>query len=304
MQPKEEPAAVPTDEALALAAAGGDPPSRGAAGGQVHPLCPRQGAPLSSAAVSGRTSFREGTRSACWRRCRELLAGEHVSFIAFADLCVTRQILTAVRTSSRKSTQPLNSSVSIDHAAGGGRTTVCSEHPRPTGAECEPETILLQGERRQKLAHLIAGGPHTPGTDGLRRISPRPHLPADCPGRPVQRQVGGQHPAAGEKKLEARIGGSAGIDSKIKRPREKISLPGALFVQTPSQRLLPRRASGRSRPILAGHLAVGHAAVLHLAEHHVGIGGPEPGPAPHGVAWKVPSVRRTSWCPSRRRRPW
>ena len=47
MQPKEEPAAVPTDEALALAAAGGD--RRRAEEllvAKVHPLCPRQGAPL------------------------------------------------------------------------------------------------------------------------------------------------------------------------------------------------------------------------------------------------------------------
>jgi RNA polymerase sporulation-specific sigma factor len=66
-------------------------------------------------------------------------------FRAFADLCVTRQIITAVKTATRQKHLPLNACISLDHAANGdldanGTLLDCLRDSRRS----DPEDCLFQ----------------------------------------------------------------------------------------------------------------------------------------------------------------
>ncbi len=50
-----------------------------------------------------------------FKAIRDFKPSENVPFSSFADLCVTRQIVTAVKTSSRKKHIPLNTFLSLEH---------------------------------------------------------------------------------------------------------------------------------------------------------------------------------------------
>lgn len=208
MQPKEEPAAVPTDEALALAAAGGDRRAEELLVAKYTRFVHAKARPYFLSGGEREDIFQEGMIGLL-EAVRGFSLEKHVSFIAFADLCVTRQILTAVRTSSRKKHQPLNFSVSIDHAAGGGEDSGLLLSIPADGAVCEPETILLQGERRQKLAHLIAEAltplEQTVFAGYLHGLTYQQIAQAaQCSVKSVDNTL-----RRAKKKLEARIGGSA-----------------------------------------------------------------------------------------------
>lgn len=77
------------------------------------------------------------------------------SFYAFADLCITRQMITAIKTATRKKHLPLNSYVSLDGTAyesDAGQTlmdvTVGAE-------ESTPEQIYIEKESIQDINKLI-----------------------------------------------------------------------------------------------------------------------------------------------------
>jgi len=61
-----------------------------------------------------------------YKAVRDFQSDKLVSFRAFADLCITRQIITAIKTATRQKHIPLNHSVSLDKPAfqdeEGGRT--------------------------------------------------------------------------------------------------------------------------------------------------------------------------------------
>ena len=49
-----------------------------------------------------------------YKAVRDYDAEKRASFRAFAELCVTRQIITAIKTATRQKHQPLNSYVSLN----------------------------------------------------------------------------------------------------------------------------------------------------------------------------------------------
>jgi RNA polymerase sporulation-specific sigma factor len=55
-----------------------------------------------------------------FKAIRDFQAETGTPFRAFAELCISRQILTAIKTANRQKHQPLNSSVSLDAPAYGG----------------------------------------------------------------------------------------------------------------------------------------------------------------------------------------
>ena len=76
-------------------------------------------------------------------------------FRAFADLCVTRQIITAVKTATRQKHLPLNACISLDHAATGavyvsGTLLDCLRDSRRS----DPEDCLF--ERHDSAGRLDA----------------------------------------------------------------------------------------------------------------------------------------------------
>ena len=64
------------------------------------------------------------------------------SFRSFAELCVTRQIITAIKTATRFKHSPLNSYVSFSHTPAGqeseGDCTLCDALPWPSVEAYEP----------------------------------------------------------------------------------------------------------------------------------------------------------------------
>ena len=81
---------------------------------------------------------------------------KNASFQTFAQLCVIRQILSAVRVSSRLKHLPLNEYISLNRPVNdedGKETTMLDLLPDPNG--CSPEDILMSIEERKRLAKQI-----------------------------------------------------------------------------------------------------------------------------------------------------
>lgn len=74
------------------------------------------------------------------------------SFRAFAELCVTRQIITAIKTATRQKHGPLNSYVSFNRPVlsddDGDR---CLADVLPTTAICDPADLVISAERIRAL---------------------------------------------------------------------------------------------------------------------------------------------------------
>jgi RNA polymerase sporulation-specific sigma factor len=95
-----------------------------------------------------------------YKAIRDFQAGRLVRFRAFAELCVTRQIISAVKSAARRKHLPLNRYISLDGPVGDGDAslldTLCDSRTE------EPEaTVLnrrlreyLEREGRQELSEL------------------------------------------------------------------------------------------------------------------------------------------------------
>src|SRR6202165_4699431 len=62
--------------------------------------------------------IQEGLIGLC-KAVRDFRADKETSFRSFAELCVTRQIITAIKTATRSTHQPLNTYVSFSHPPAG-----------------------------------------------------------------------------------------------------------------------------------------------------------------------------------------
>src|ERR1700754_5304256 len=54
-----------------------------------------------------------------YKAVRDFRTDKETSFRSFAELCITRQIITAIKTATRNKHTPLNSSISFSHAPAG-----------------------------------------------------------------------------------------------------------------------------------------------------------------------------------------
>src|SRR5437899_8936551 len=84
------------------------------------------------------------------------------SFRAFAELCITRQIITAIKTATRQKDQPLNQYVSISGVRGGddpGERSV--EELLHSHHDGDPADNVISGERmhamRASMAQMLSG---------------------------------------------------------------------------------------------------------------------------------------------------
>ena len=55
-----------------------------------------------------------------YKAIRDFQPEHNTAFRAFAELCITRQIITAIKTATRQKHQPLNSYVSLNRPVAGG----------------------------------------------------------------------------------------------------------------------------------------------------------------------------------------
>jgi RNA polymerase sporulation-specific sigma factor len=97
-----------------------------------------------------------------YKAARDFRPEHQASFRAFAELCITRQIITAIKTATRQKHQPLNQYVSISGVRGGdepGERSVEDLLLVHTGAD--PADKLVSAERmlalRSAMRDLLSG---------------------------------------------------------------------------------------------------------------------------------------------------
>jgi RNA polymerase sporulation-specific sigma factor len=98
-----------------------------------------------------------------YKAIRDYQPDRQASFRAFAELCITRQIITAIKTATRQKHQPLNQYVSIS----GSRTTEESNSDRVVedlldeSPSSDPADQVVSGERldslRGAMAEMLSG---------------------------------------------------------------------------------------------------------------------------------------------------
>src|SRR5213594_5251463 len=113
--------------------------------------------------------IQEGLIGLC-KAVRDFRADKETSFRSFAELCVTRQIITAIKTATRFKHQPLNSYVSFSHTPAGqdpdSDVTLGDALPGP-GVD-EPSICVISTEELQSLVFCLGSGLSQLEADALR----------------------------------------------------------------------------------------------------------------------------------------
>jgi RNA polymerase sporulation-specific sigma factor len=95
-----------------------------------------------------------------YKAVRDFRTDKETSFRSFAELCVTRQIITAIKTATRFKHQPLNSYVSFSHTPAGQDTDgECTlGDALPSSAVEEPPVVVISTEELQSLVFCLGSG--------------------------------------------------------------------------------------------------------------------------------------------------
>src|SRR4029078_12747371 len=105
-----------------------------------------------------------------YKAMRDFRHDKETSFRSFAELCVTRQIITAIKTATRFKHSPLNTYVSFSHTPAG----------QDSGEECtlgdalpgpnvhEPSVMVISTEELQSLVFTLGTGLSSLEADALR----------------------------------------------------------------------------------------------------------------------------------------
>ncbi len=93
-----------------------------------------------------------------YKAIRDFDPAHGTSFHAFADVCVTRQILSAVKAASRHKHGPLNNYVSFSRPAGADGDDGVLADVLPTAGASDPADLVISAERVRALqAHVVDG---------------------------------------------------------------------------------------------------------------------------------------------------
>src|SRR5436305_2764643 len=105
-----------------------------------------------------------------YKAVRDFRPDKETSFRSFAELCVTRQIITAIKTATRFKHSPLNTYVSFSHTPAGqdsdGECTLGDALPGP--AVQEPPVMVISTEELQSLVFSLGTGLSALEADALR----------------------------------------------------------------------------------------------------------------------------------------
>jgi RNA polymerase sporulation-specific sigma factor len=105
-----------------------------------------------------------------YKAVRDFRTDKETSFRSFAELCVTRQIITAIKTATRFKHSPLNTYVSFSHTPAGqdseGECTLGDALPGP-GVQ-EPPVMVISTEELQSLVLSLGTGLSSLESDALR----------------------------------------------------------------------------------------------------------------------------------------
>jgi RNA polymerase sporulation-specific sigma factor len=94
-----------------------------------------------------------------FKAIRDFDPAQATPFRAFAELCISRQILTAIKTANRQKHQPLNSSVSLDAPAYGGDNSDTSVGDSLVASTfiTDPAEIVISAEEIEALRDSMRG---------------------------------------------------------------------------------------------------------------------------------------------------
>ena len=105
-----------------------------------------------------------------YKAVRDFRADKETSFRSFAELCVTRQIITAIKTATRFKHAPLNTYVSFSHTPAGqeseGDCTLGDALPGP-GVD-DPSVCVISTEELQALVGCLGSTLSTLESEALR----------------------------------------------------------------------------------------------------------------------------------------
>jgi len=105
-----------------------------------------------------------------YKAVRDFRTDKETSFRSFAELCVTRQIITAIKTATRFKHAPLNTYVSFSHTPAGqdgdGECTLGDALPGP-GVH-EPSVVVISSEELQSLVFCLGTGLSRLESDALK----------------------------------------------------------------------------------------------------------------------------------------
>src|ERR1700693_1139823 len=105
-----------------------------------------------------------------YKAVRDFRTDKETSFRSFAELCVTRQIITAIKTATRFKHAPLNTYISFSHTPAGqegdGECTLGDALPGP--AVREPSVMVVSTEELQSLVMCLGTGLSPLEADALR----------------------------------------------------------------------------------------------------------------------------------------
>jgi RNA polymerase sporulation-specific sigma factor len=105
-----------------------------------------------------------------YKAVRDFRADKETSFRSFAELCVTRQIITAIKTATRFKHAPLNTYVSFSHTPAGqdsdSECTLGDALPGPSVDD--PSICVISTEELQSLVFILGTGLSQLEADALR----------------------------------------------------------------------------------------------------------------------------------------
>src|SRR5215204_2745255 len=105
-----------------------------------------------------------------YKAVRDFRADKETSFRSFAELCVTRQIFTAIKTATRFKHAPLNTYVSFSHTPAGqepdGDCTLGDALPGPSVDD--PSVCVISTEELQSLVFALGSGLSKLEADALK----------------------------------------------------------------------------------------------------------------------------------------
>jgi RNA polymerase sporulation-specific sigma factor len=105
-----------------------------------------------------------------YKAVRDFRSDKETSFRSFAELCVTRQIITAIKTATRFKHAPLNTYVSFSHTPAGQETDgECSLGDALPGPSVdEPPVCVISTEELQSLVFTLGTGLSRLESEALR----------------------------------------------------------------------------------------------------------------------------------------
>jgi RNA polymerase sporulation-specific sigma factor len=105
-----------------------------------------------------------------YKAVRDFRSDKETSFRSFAELCVTRQIITAIKTATRFKHAPLNTYVSFSHTPAGqesdGECSLGDALPGPTVDE--PPVCVISTEELESLVFTLGTGLSRLESEALR----------------------------------------------------------------------------------------------------------------------------------------